>query len=154
MTAMAATFVPHYQLFGDPRAESTLLVLHGILGSGANWATFARRRVEADPAESVALVDLRMHGRSQGAPPPHDLDRCVEEIGPDRLHGFVWCVGSMPEEDALAADGDLVVSDHGMGATNRVQVLGMDGTPRTRRTERRSFRVGSSSGNRMVRSSI
>ena len=48
-----------------------MLVLHGILGSGNNFATIARRLAAACPAWGFALVDLRMHGQSMDAPPPH-----------------------------------------------------------------------------------
>ncbi len=71
---------------GDVRGW--LLFLHGILGSGANWRTIARRVVAARPEWGALLVDLRMHGRSQGAPPPHtvaaaagDLVRLAAESG-------------------------------------------------------------------------
>ena len=50
-----------------------VLFLHGIFGSGANWRTVARRFVTAEPAWGAALVELRMHGRSQGFAPPHSV---------------------------------------------------------------------------------
>jgi pimeloyl-ACP methyl ester carboxylesterase len=39
--------------------------LHGILGSGANLRTHARRFVEGCPSYQVALMDLRAHGNSR-----------------------------------------------------------------------------------------
>ncbi len=57
-----------------------MLVLHGIFGSGANWRTFARRLAEARPSWGFVLVDLRMHGQSQGAPPPHTLATAAEDL--------------------------------------------------------------------------
>jgi esterase len=67
--------------------ERWLLVLHGIYGSGRNWGTVARRLVEARPEWGALLVDLRMHGGSQGFSPPHtlaaaaaDVDRLVEHL--------------------------------------------------------------------------
>lgn len=63
---------------GAPRGW--LLFLHGILGSGANWRTIARRLVAARPEWGAVLVDLRMHGRSQGAPPPHTIDAAAEDL--------------------------------------------------------------------------
>lgn len=60
--------------------ERWLLVLHGIYGSGRNWGSIARRVVEARPAWGVLLVDLRMHGGSQGFPPPHTLEATAADV--------------------------------------------------------------------------
>jgi esterase len=60
--------------------EAWLLFLHGILGSGSNWRTIARRLVAARPDWGAILVDLRMHGRSQDAPPPHTLDAVAADL--------------------------------------------------------------------------
>ena len=57
-----------------------ILFLHGILGSGGNWRTFARRLVAARPSWGAVLVDLRLHGASQGFPPPHTLAACAEDL--------------------------------------------------------------------------
>jgi pimeloyl-ACP methyl ester carboxylesterase len=83
------TWIPHHALVA-PEGEAPaawLLFLHGILGSGANWRTVARRLVAARPDWGAVLVDLRMHGRSQDAPPPHtlaavaaDLDRLARDL--------------------------------------------------------------------------
>jgi pimeloyl-ACP methyl ester carboxylesterase len=76
------SFVPHAVKVmaegGAPR--SWHLFLHGILGSGANWRTIARRLVAERPEWGALLVDLRMHGRSQGAPPPHTLDAAADDL--------------------------------------------------------------------------
>lgn len=80
---------PHHALVepegAPPRAW--LFMLHGILGSGGNWRTIARRLVAERPDWGAVLVDLRMHGRSQDAPPPHtvaaaagDLARLAAEL--------------------------------------------------------------------------
>lgn len=57
-----------------------MLVLHGILGSGANWRTFARRLAAASPSWGFVLVDLRAHGLSTGAPPPHTLEAAADDL--------------------------------------------------------------------------
>ncbi len=36
-----------------------------------------------------------------------------------------------PQRVSLRSDGDLLISDHGMGATNRIQVLALDGSPKS-----------------------
>ncbi len=64
--------------------ERSMLFLHGILGSGANWRSFARRLVSEKKAEKndwrAVLVDLRMHGASQDFSPPHTLAACAEDL--------------------------------------------------------------------------
>jgi pimeloyl-ACP methyl ester carboxylesterase len=49
------------------RCEGSALLVHGILGSGANWRSFVRRLVATSPAAARlrwVLVDLRHHGES------------------------------------------------------------------------------------------
>jgi len=72
---MSADFIVHHDLVTAPSSapERWMLVLHGILGSGANWRSFARRLAAACPSWGFVLVDLRAHGQSTAAPPPHSL---------------------------------------------------------------------------------
>jgi esterase len=63
---------------GEPKLW--LLVLHGIYGAGRNWGTIARRLVEQRPEWGVLLVDLRMHGGSQGFAPPHTLEAVAGDV--------------------------------------------------------------------------
>jgi esterase len=77
-----SSFVPSHALVSAPGAEPTrwMLVLHGILGSGGNFRSFARRLVSAAPDWGFVLVDLRMHGQSQGAPPPHTIEAAADDL--------------------------------------------------------------------------
>jgi len=61
-------------------AGRCILVLHGILGSGANWAGFARDLVAIPGDHSVVAVDLRHHGRSESGDPPDTVGACVEDL--------------------------------------------------------------------------
>lgn len=70
----------HHHAVGDDSAQHWLYVLHGIYGAGRNWASFARRLVEERPEWGVVLVDLRLHGHSQGFAPPHTLAACVQDV--------------------------------------------------------------------------
>lgn len=54
--------------------------LHGIYGRGRNWRSVARRLVEAVPGRAVRLVDLRLHGASTRATPPHTLEACGDDL--------------------------------------------------------------------------
>jgi esterase len=64
----------------DARPERWVVFLHGILGSGANWRTFARQIVAARPAWGAVLVDLRLHGDSQDAAPPHTVAAAARDV--------------------------------------------------------------------------
>ena len=80
--ADAGEFEPHHALVTAPDAspDRWLLVLHGVFGSGDNFRLFARKLCEARPRWGVCLVDLRGHGRSQGAPPPHTLAAAADDV--------------------------------------------------------------------------
>ncbi len=64
----------------------TAFVVHGILGSAANWRSFVRRLVDtSDVASPVAnvrwiLVDLRGHGESEPGEPPHTVAACAADL--------------------------------------------------------------------------
>lgn len=79
---MAPDFLVHHDLVTAPgkAPKRWMLVLHGILGSGANWRTFARRLAAACPDWGFVLVDLRAHGLSTSAPPPHTLLAAAEDL--------------------------------------------------------------------------
>lgn len=64
----------------DARPDRWLLLLHGILGSGANWRTFARQIVAARPEWGAVLVDLRLHGGSQDVAPPHTVGAAARDV--------------------------------------------------------------------------
>lgn len=68
--------------------ERWLFVLHGVFGTGRNWATLIRRVIRDRPEWGAVLVDLREHGGSTGFEPPHtlaaaatDLHHLVEDLG-------------------------------------------------------------------------
>jgi esterase len=70
--------------------ERTVYVLHGILGSGRNWRSFARRWVERRPELRVLLVDQRHHGSA----PHREASRedtvlaCAEDlVALEAIHG-------------------------------------------------------------------
>ena len=58
-----------------------MLFLHGILGSGPNWRTFAKQVVAAQPEWGAVLVDLRLHGESQeGFAAPHTIAAAAGDV--------------------------------------------------------------------------
>ena len=76
------SFVPATSVVTAKGATPTRVayVLHGILGSGRNWRTLCRRLAEQTPDTAYVLVDLRNHGDSQGAPPPHTVTSAADDL--------------------------------------------------------------------------
>lgn len=61
-------------------ATRSFLFLHGILGSGNNLRSLARRLIARDPSWQAVLVDLRGHGRSPLPAGPHTLEACADDV--------------------------------------------------------------------------
>ncbi|MEW6431548.1 MAG: alpha/beta hydrolase [Myxococcota bacterium] len=112
---------------GAPAAKS-LVVLHGILGSGGNLRTLARQFLAARPGWQAVLVDLRAHGESQG-----------EDGRPDTLASATQDVAELCA--GLAAPARAVVG-HSFGGKVALalpgrhagleHVVALDSTPGTR----------------------
>ncbi len=68
----------HTSVVGD--GERTVFVLHGILGSGRNWRSICRALATRRPEFRFVLVDLRNHGESSPAAPPHTLESCAQDL--------------------------------------------------------------------------
>ncbi|CAN6808772.1 unnamed protein product [Brassica oleracea] len=60
----------------------TAVLLHGILGSGKNWGTFARRLAHEFPTWQFLLVDLRCHGDSASLKKrgPHSVASTASDV--------------------------------------------------------------------------
>ena len=112
-----SSFVPYHGMVTAPDAAPPrrwILFLHGIYGSGDNWAPFARRLTERQPLWGAVLVDLRMHGRSLTAAPPHTVSACAADLA--RLEGEL--------------DGEVVaVSGHSFGGKVALSYAGRRTTP-------------------------
>jgi pimeloyl-ACP methyl ester carboxylesterase len=76
------TFLPHHAIVTAPNAnpDRYMFVLHGIFGSGGNFRSFIRRVADACPHWGFVLVDLRGHGQSLGAPPPHSIASTAQDL--------------------------------------------------------------------------
>lgn len=72
--------IPYHQIIGEPGAEKLAFVLHGAMGAGHNFRSFVKRLSLERPEYRYALIDLRYHGSSLGAPPPHTLDSCALDL--------------------------------------------------------------------------
>jgi pimeloyl-ACP methyl ester carboxylesterase len=70
-----------HSILGPPDAPSAVAFCHGILGSGRNWRSFARKLVDAlDGQWCAVLVDLRNHGDSPRTPPPNTVPACAADL--------------------------------------------------------------------------
>ena len=56
------------------------IILHGVLGAGHNLRSFAKNLAMVRPEFRFCLADLRYHGKSLGAAPPHELASCVNDL--------------------------------------------------------------------------
>jgi pimeloyl-ACP methyl ester carboxylesterase len=65
---------------GAEASRPVLYLLHGLLGSGRNWASFARRFVARRNDWAADLVDLRLHGESREIPGPHSVVSAAEDV--------------------------------------------------------------------------
>ncbi len=76
------TFTLHSVIIQAPGSQPTVeaLLIHGILGSGRNLRTLATLLCKALPWLRVHLIDLRNHGQSHGAAPPHTLQACAGDL--------------------------------------------------------------------------
>lgn len=62
------------------RPSAVLTILHGFFGAGRNWRSVARGLTNVRPDWGVVLADLRLHGASQGFPPPHTVNACADDV--------------------------------------------------------------------------
>lgn len=74
------TFVPHHRMIAPSGSSKLAFVLHGALGAGQNFSRFIQRLAAARPEYRFALVDLRHHGQSSGAPGPNTLASCAGDL--------------------------------------------------------------------------
>lgn len=128
---MSSPFALHYTLVAPEGAPAQwLLVLHGIFGSSVNWRTFARRLVTKRPQWGAVLVDLRMHGESQGAPPPHTLGAAAQDVATlvGQLRDSGYTIGGIAGH-SFGGKVALQVADDFAGELQRVWVLDSDPAP-------------------------
>lgn len=64
---------------GDSSALGTVWFVHGVLGQGRNWRSFARRAIEGLNLRAV-LPDLRNHGAHPARTGPHTLRAAAEDL--------------------------------------------------------------------------
>lgn len=136
---MSVDFLVHHDLVAAQAAspEKWMLVLHGILGSGANWRSFARRLASACPRWGFVLVDLRAHGQSTSAPPPHTVRAAADDLV--RLQAHL----KLPVKGVLGHSfgGKVALALADVNPTRFEQVWVLDSQPGTRHEELTSART-------------
>ncbi|OAY75242.1 hypothetical protein ACMD2_26452 [Ananas comosus] len=127
----------------DQRFDATALVLHGLLGSGRNWRTFARNLAselsKRSPSDEwrMVLADLRNHGRSagiRGLEPPHDMVNAARDLANlVKSHDWNWpdvVIGhSMGGKVALEFAASCARGDYGESAILPKQLWVLDSVP-------------------------
>lgn len=99
-------------------------VLHGFLGQGRNWEGIARRLVAARGDLGLIVPDLRLHGESREAPPPHTLAACVAD-----LDALAQSLGVTPDFVLGHSFGGKVALAWARGRVGVSQVWVLDSTP-------------------------
>jgi len=108
-----------------------VLFLHGFLGAGRNWASIGRGLVQARPDWGVVLVDLRLHGDSQGFAPPHTVATSSADVNSLMLH----LRGREMVMVGHSFGGKVALSAARSNGASLKQVWVIDSTPSAGRTE-------------------
>lgn len=108
---MQSPITLHVTTYGDPHSsQPPLLLLHGLFGSGDNWATIAKA---LSTERMVICPDLRNHGRS-----PH-----VDSLSYAEMAADVWRLCEQLFADkGLHAFTPVDVLGHSMGAKVAMQM--------------------------------
>jgi esterase len=70
----------HHELVAGTAPARWLALAHGIYGAGNNLRALAKKLVDRRPEWGIALVDLRLHGRSDAGTPPHTISACADDV--------------------------------------------------------------------------
>ncbi len=84
------SWIPTHDVLGD--GDRLAFVCHGILGSRQNWRGFVRHLAADLPEWRFVLLDHRNHGDAAGAPGPHTVDACADDLASLAAH-----LGQPPE---------------------------------------------------------
>lgn len=121
----------------EGRATRWTWFLHGIFGAGRNWRSLARRLIRRLPGWGAVLLDLRLHGASSAAEPPHTLEACAGDLAETAAGG-----APRPEVVVGHSFGGKVALMH---ARRRPEGLGqvwvVDSTPSRREPAGRAVRM-------------
>ncbi|HXW59933.1 MAG TPA: hypothetical protein VEK06_00185, partial [Myxococcota bacterium] len=77
---MSKKELAHERIVINEKPRRWIFFVHGFLGKGQNWRTFAHRLVSINPDWGAVLVDLRLHGKSQDFSEPHSLTEAALDV--------------------------------------------------------------------------
>jgi len=97
-----------------PPGGRVAVLLHGILGSKANWNTPAKRLLEQVGPQGwhVLQLDLRAHGQSPLAQAPHSLEACAADVAE-----------TLSSLDIEAGGSNCILCGHSFGGKVALSVL-------------------------------
>ncbi|MCC6525531.1 MAG: alpha/beta hydrolase [Polyangiaceae bacterium] len=130
MDRPVAPFTPHADLVPGPGRARLFFVLHGAFGSGNNFRLFAKKLAAEHPDTAFWLVDVRGHGRSRGAEPPHDLAAAAADLA--RLEAAAGVRASGVIGHSLGGKLALAYAASRPGELDEVWVLDADPGPRSK----------------------
>jgi pimeloyl-ACP methyl ester carboxylesterase len=130
---LAATIVD------DPSAapRQNLYFLHGIYGRGRNWAVIARRLRTVRADWCSVLVDLRGHGDSPTAAPPHTVAAAADDVA------ALSATLNLPIHALLGHSfgGKVALAYAATGAPRLREVWIVDATPASREPDGSAWRM-------------
>lgn len=105
----------HSNWVGAKGAARTAVILHGIMGSGRNWRTPAKKLAEQHPGWGIVCLDHLGHGSSPAAPDATiEVSRRPSAPDTDLLLGQL-CAARIEEKlTALGCSPDVVIG-HSFG---------------------------------------
>jgi pimeloyl-ACP methyl ester carboxylesterase len=125
------TFTLAHRTISGAEARKVAFVLHGILGAGQNFTAFIQKLARRRPEYRYELVDLRNHGLSTGAPPPHTVAAAASDLA---------TLASSVGEPALVIGhsfgGKVALEYARQGASALEQVWALDSNPGVQRENR------------------
>ncbi len=117
----------HHEPIAIGSPERWLVAMHGILGSGGNWRSIARRLVERRSEWGVMLVDLRGHGRSEHGTPPNTLAACADDVA-----ALLAELGNVHAIAGHSFGGKVALATRALAPPGLVQTWMFDSSPGTR----------------------
>ena len=89
--------------------ERRAMILHGVLGRKNNWSSIARSWTRSNPQMQVVLADLRLHGDSLEAQPPHTIAAAGQDVAEliEKIGGVQCLIGHSLGSKVATAAADL-----------------------------------------------
>ncbi len=119
----------HRIVMGGAGRRPTVIILHGLFGSGRNWQGVGRELLSRLPSAGLYLPDLRNHGRSVcfAPPPPQAAGRRFAPVAqPMTWEDLTGDVEEMLDEAAGARHGDaseIILVGHSFGGQIAMKAL-------------------------------